>query len=58
MANNVARKYILIPNYAPLYAMQKWEHKRRAMEAKHEYRQAKERKKIGNKGEQQEADRR
>lgn len=37
---------------------QKWEHKRRAMEAKHEYRQAKERKKIGNKGEQQEADRR
>ena len=23
MANNVARKYILIPNYAPLYAMQK-----------------------------------
>ena len=37
---------------------QKWEHKRRAMEAKHEYRQAKERKKISNKGEQQEADRR
>ena len=23
MANTVARKYILIPNYAPLYAMQK-----------------------------------